>query len=336
MRLVVLALFGAGLIACGGGDAPPPTAQTPAAGVAPQPAAPAQDAPAAEEPAASEDTRSAVELFQAAGKALADERLFEPRGDNALELYLKVIDHAAEGETQQDDARRRRLSDSVGAGDLKSQAEIALADIFPYGLLWVDRAIRENRKSEAERVLDLLEKAQPGAESIARLRKKLTEPEPLPAPVAPTPTTRQTPAPAAQAPTPAPAQPSTSPSAQPSTPPAAQPSTPAPAQPAPAEPAAAQPTPPPAPVVEEAPVQLKLKKSASPRYPSRAYRQKIEGYVVVAFTVYPNGKVGDLRVVEADPEGVFDRDAMDAVSRFEFDPPGRQVPTQQRIDFKIR
>ena len=83
-------------------------------------------------------------------------------------------------------------------------------------------------------------------------------------------------------------------------------------------------------------MQLKLKKSASPRYPSRAYRQKIEGYVVVAFTVYPNGKVGDLRVVEADPEGVFDRDAMDAVSRFEFDPPGRQVPTQQRIDFKIR
>src|SRR5690606_37368402 len=85
LRLAVLALFGASLIACGGGDeAPQPSPQTPPAGVAPQPAAPAEEAPPADEGSADEDTRSAVEIFQAAGKALADERLFEPPGDNAL------------------------------------------------------------------------------------------------------------------------------------------------------------------------------------------------------------------------------------------------------------
>lgn len=339
--LLLCSLFGL-LVACGGGEPEPaPSAQTPPAGVAPEPAAePVVDEAPVADVDASADSRSPVELFQAAGKALSEERLFEPRGDNAIELYLKVIEGAQEPDVAADEGKRRRLSDSVGAGDLKSQAEIAIADIFPYGLLWVDRAIRENRKTEAERVIGLLERAQPGAESVARLRQKLTQPEPLPAPIATTPTAPRPTAPVAQ-PTPPPtAAPSasTTPASTTATPAQTQPAASTPAQPAPA-PAQTTPTPaqPTAPVAaqDSAPPQLKLRRSASPRYPPRAYRQRIEGYVVVGFTVTASGKVNAVRVIEAEPTGVFDREAMEAVSRFEFEPPGRDVPTQQRIDFKM-
>lgn len=57
-----------------------------------------------------------------------------------------------------------------------------------------------------------------------------------------------------------------------------------------------------------------------PVYPQRALRRGIEGYVVVEFTVTARGNVENPRVVEADPEGVFDQAAMDAARKFKYRP----------------
>ena len=58
----------------------------------------------------------------------------------------------------------------------------------------------------------------------------------------------------------------------------------------------------------------------APNYPRRAAAKGIEGYVVVEFTVTALGTVENPRVIEADPQGVFDREALAAVSKFKYKP----------------
>lgn len=58
----------------------------------------------------------------------------------------------------------------------------------------------------------------------------------------------------------------------------------------------------------------------APIYPRRAQSRGIEGYVVVEFTVTTNGSVRDPFVVEAQPEGIFDRAALDAAQKFKYKP----------------
>lgn len=58
----------------------------------------------------------------------------------------------------------------------------------------------------------------------------------------------------------------------------------------------------------------------APIYPRRAQTRGIEGYVIVEFTVSKNGSVTNPKVVEAKPEGIFDRAAMDAALKFKYKP----------------
>jgi len=58
----------------------------------------------------------------------------------------------------------------------------------------------------------------------------------------------------------------------------------------------------------------------APIYPRRAQSRGIEGYVIVEFTVSKNGSVKNPQVVEAKPEGIFDRAAMDAALKFKYKP----------------
>ena len=55
-------------------------------------------------------------------------------------------------------------------------------------------------------------------------------------------------------------------------------------------------------------------------YPRRAQARGIEGFVVVAFTVTKTGAVTSPVVVQAEPEGVFERAALDAVVKFKYKP----------------
>ena len=58
----------------------------------------------------------------------------------------------------------------------------------------------------------------------------------------------------------------------------------------------------------------------APIYPRRAQSRGIEGYVIVEFTVTKNGSVRNLLVIESQPEGIFDRAAMDAALKFKYKP----------------
>lgn len=58
----------------------------------------------------------------------------------------------------------------------------------------------------------------------------------------------------------------------------------------------------------------------APIYPRRAQSRGIEGYVIVEFIVTKNGSVRDAKVVEAKPESIFDRAAMDAALKFKYKP----------------
>jgi len=55
-------------------------------------------------------------------------------------------------------------------------------------------------------------------------------------------------------------------------------------------------------------------------YPRRAQSRGIEGYVIVEFVVTKTGAVSNAVVIKAEPEGIFDRAALDAVAKFKYKP----------------
>lgn len=60
--------------------------------------------------------------------------------------------------------------------------------------------------------------------------------------------------------------------------------------------------------------------SVKPAYPARAASRGIEGFVVVEFTVTETGTVINPSVVEAEPAGIFNRAALNAIMRFKYKP----------------
>jgi TonB family protein len=54
-------------------------------------------------------------------------------------------------------------------------------------------------------------------------------------------------------------------------------------------------------------------------YPPQALADKLTGYVIVEFTLKPDGRAADIAVVESQPTGVFDKSAIDGVARGRFD-----------------
>ena len=78
-----------------------------------------------------------------------------------------------------------------------------------------------------------------------------------------------------------------------------------------------------------------------PIYPRRALSRGIEGFVIVQFTVTKQGTTKDIKVVQSQPAGVFDRAAMQAAAKFKYKPrvvDGQpiEVPgVENKITFKI-
>lgn len=58
----------------------------------------------------------------------------------------------------------------------------------------------------------------------------------------------------------------------------------------------------------------------SAKYPSSAIRRNLEGYVDIAFDVDEAGITRNIRVTAAEPLGVFEQAALEAVSRWRFKP----------------
>jgi protein TonB len=341
------------LAACG--DTSPPAATAP-----PAAGAPPADALAPQDAAEAAETVSVDSLLERANAALAADQLFEPAGASALDLYLAAVD-AAEANGAESDRRSRRLTDALAPSDRREQIQMAMADIFPYGLIWVERAIAEEQRPEAERVLTLLERVNPDSTALRRLRGLLDQPVAV-APVAsaatspvaaapgittaPSPQANETvaalPVLASSAPAPAtsiPAAPSAAdsgsgPDGTSTAPPTATPPEPqALASAPPARPTSTPARPAPAPASSEAlPAVIS---QVAPRYPARALKQKLEGWVTVGFVIQPDGSVDDVRVMSAQPPGVFDREAVGSMQRWRFQPPAQAIHAQRRIEFTL-
>lgn len=79
----------------------------------------------------------------------------------------------------------------------------------------------------------------------------------------------------------------------------------------------------------------------APAYPRRAQQRGIEGFVIVEFTVTKQGAVRDPVVVEANPQGIFEQAAIDAVLKFKYKArvvngePTEVSGVQNRITFQI-
>ncbi|QQD21503.1 TonB family protein [Venatoribacter cucullus] len=75
-------------------------------------------------------------------------------------------------------------------------------------------------------------------------------------------------------------------------------------------------------------------------YPQRALRQKIEGFVTARLQITPEGTVESVNIIEAQPRGVFEREAIRALYKYKFKPKmenGRPVAqtATQTIEFKL-
>lgn len=79
----------------------------------------------------------------------------------------------------------------------------------------------------------------------------------------------------------------------------------------------------------------------TPNYPSRALQRGLEGFVELSFTVDRFGSVINPVVINAVPEGVFDRAALQSISRWKYSPAmsnGEPVETydvRHRIVFQM-
>ncbi|MHC8441529.1 MAG: energy transducer TonB [Candidatus Eutrophobiaceae bacterium] len=58
----------------------------------------------------------------------------------------------------------------------------------------------------------------------------------------------------------------------------------------------------------------------APQYPRRALRRGIEGYVVLEYTVTKQGTVKNPVVVEADPQDIFNKEAIKSALRYKYKP----------------
>jgi protein TonB len=79
--------------------------------------------------------------------------------------------------------------------------------------------------------------------------------------------------------------------------------------------------------------ELRAISTPAPRYPPDALRAGTGGEVQVEFTVGVDGSVSAVRVVRADPPRTFDREAINAVRRWRFEPVPGPVTTRRTINF---
>lgn len=80
---------------------------------------------------------------------------------------------------------------------------------------------------------------------------------------------------------------------------------------------------------------------STPNYPNRALSRGVEGFVDLSFTVSAQGTVEDPIVLHAEPEGFFERSALQTIRKWKYAPAldtGEPQPTydvRQRIVYEI-
>jgi TonB family protein len=78
---------------------------------------------------------------------------------------------------------------------------------------------------------------------------------------------------------------------------------------------------------------------ADPQYPQAAMKDRLRGSVEVQFTVRPDGSTAEFAIISAQPAGIFEQSAIDAVRKWRYAPPTlpdgqqTQVRAQVRLNF---
>ncbi|HVB84731.1 MAG TPA: energy transducer TonB [Rhodanobacteraceae bacterium] len=260
------------------------------------------------------ETMSVDQLLAEARKALAAQRLVAPAGDNAVEYYVSVL------------AKDPKNRDAQGA----------LREIFPFAEPVVEQAVNQGNLDEAQREIDLLAKADPNNYTLTILRAKLDAARKLASSAQQQKQQALAKQQAAQQQQLLAAQQAAA--ARQAAETAAKPVAEAP-HPA-AVPAAAAPKP-----VAAAPAaaenrDAQITRMVPPKYPLQAARDNQQGWVEVEFTVTTDGRVSNAQVVDAQPRRVFDRAAIEAVSRWQFKPAlingtPTAVVLKRKLEFKL-
>ena len=74
----------------------------------------------------------------------------------------------------------------------------------------------------------------------------------------------------------------------------------------------------------------------NPDYPPRAQSRGVQGWVVVQFTITPQGTVKDAKVVDGEPKGMFDDAAINAVSRWKYNPKVQEGVAVERRGVQVK
>lgn len=72
-----------------------------------------------------------------------------------------------------------------------------------------------------------------------------------------------------------------------------------------------------------------------PRYPVKATRGGIEGYVVIQLDITASGVPSNLKVIESSPEGVFDKETLAAIKKWRYEPGKLEKEQTIRMDFTL-
>ncbi|HEV2538444.1 MAG TPA: energy transducer TonB [Frateuria sp.] len=266
-------------------------------------------------PPANVEAMDVNQLLAEARKAMNDHRVLAPAGNNAFEFYLKALEKQPGNPVATD----------------------ALRETFPFAASGAEQAINGRDFNEAQREIDLLAKADPANYTVTILRSKLDaqrklldkeqqqaldqqRQQQLAAEKASADKAAQKLASEQKVQQPVEQQKPTT-----EAPVAQQQVAAAEAKPASEAAAATEPV---------------LIRTVQPRYPTQARRANQEGWVVVSYNVDTDGNVNGVKVLDAQPRHLFDREAVDAVERWKFKPATRNgVPVeanrQQRIVFKL-
>ncbi|MDR7068726.1 protein TonB [Pseudoxanthomonas japonensis] len=294
-----------------------------APGAAATPAAPPPPAVSAEVQAMNADA-----LREAATKALRENRIYAPGGDNAMEYYL---------------ALRDKLPTDPGVSS-------ALTDLMPYTLIAAEQSIAREEFTEAQRLSAIIEKADPKAPALPRLQQSIAAAQQAVAQRAVTDEAAKTKAVEdarlkeqqrltqqadQQRATEAAAAQQLVQQQEAARAEAARQETERQAtaqrEAAERQAAAARAA---VPAAAAASAQsLRAVSTPAPRYPPEALRSGTSGEVLVEITVGTDGAVTNARVVRATPARVFDREALNAVRRWRFEPVDAPVTTRRTIGF---
>ncbi len=319
-RLVACMLLAAAVGACSKQEEPA-AGTTSGSTAAETPAAP--PAPAV---AAKVQGMGADELRESATQALRENRMYAPAGDNAMEYYL---------------ALRDKLPDDATVAS-------ALTDLMPYTVIATEQAVTREQFDEAQRLVALIEKADPNTPALPRIRQSISTAQAAVAQRSESEAAR------VRAEAQARAQADQQRQAQQQAAEAeaarrlaaeqeaarvaaerqAAERREAEQREAAARQAAAQQQAP-RPAAQQAPAQRALRPISmpAPRYPPDALRAGTAGDVLVEFTVGTSGEVTDVRVLRANPPRVFDREATNAVRRWKFEPIDAPVTTRRTLAF---